>query len=114
MVNNQIYPSSLEYLNSISQTAINLKSLKIDNEYIMDDIKYLNDLLAKMKNSCMELQKYVVIAKAEKNFYKKARYIKENILGELKLLRLCVDIAEIKIDKKYWPMPTYEDLLFSL
>ena len=114
MVNNQIYPSSLEYLNSISQTAINLKSLKIDNEYIMDDIKYLNDLLAKMKNSCMELQKYVVIAKAEKNFYKKARYIKENILGELKLLRLCVDIAEIKIDKKYWPMPTYEDSLFSL
>lgn len=114
MVNNQIYPSSLEYLNSISQTAINLKSLKIDNEYIMDDIKYLNDLLAKMKNSCMELQKYVVIAKAEKNFYKKARYIKENILGELKLLRLCVDIVEIKIDKKYWPMPTYEDLLFSL
>lgn len=114
MVNNQIYPSSLEYLNSISQTAINLKSLKIDNEYIMDDIKYLNDLLAKMKNSCMELQNYVVIAKAEKNFYKKARYIKENILGELKLLRLCVDIAEIKIDKKYWPMPTYEDLLFSL
>ena len=114
MVNNQIYPSSLEYLNSISQTAINLKSLKIDNEYIMDDIKYLNDLLAKMKNSCMELQNYVVIAKAEKNFYKKARYIKENILGELKLLRLCVDIAEIKIDKKYWPIPTYEDLLFSL
>ena len=114
MINNQIYPSSLEYLKEISQTAINLKAINANNLYIIKDIKNINGLLADIKQSCTQLEEYVSLAKANKELYSKARFIKDKILSELKTLRSLVDIVETKVDKKYWPMPTYEDLLFSL
>ena len=44
---------------------------------------------------------------------KKAFFIKDTLLPLMAKLRTVVDETETLMPKEYWPMPTYEELLFS-
>ena len=44
----------------------------------------------------------------------KAKYYRDNILPAMDSLRASVDAAELITAKKYWPVPTYGDLLFGV
>jgi glutamine synthetase len=44
---------------------------------------------------------------------KQAFFIKDNILPLMNNLRKVVDNCETVMPRNYWPMPTYEELLFS-
>ena len=41
-------------------------------------------------------------------------YIRDEILPKMTELRLAVDEAETLTAEKYWPFPTYGDLLFGV
>ena len=43
-----------------------------------------------------------------------ANAIRDTILGKMSELRVACDEAETLTAKKYWPYPTYGDLLFSV
>lgn len=43
-----------------------------------------------------------------------ANAIRDTVLGKMGELRLACDEAETLTAKKYWPFPTYGDLLFSV
>ena len=47
------------------------------------------------------------------NSFEKGMKIKNEMLAKMKKLRKCVDSMEVITAKKYWPVPTYSDLLFS-
>ena len=47
------------------------------------------------------------------NSYEKGNKIKDEILNKMDKLRNYVDSMELITAKKYWPVPTYSDLLFS-
>ena len=44
---------------------------------------------------------------------KQAFFIKETMLPLMVKLRSAVDECETMMPKDFWPMPTYEELLFS-
>ena len=48
------------------------------------------------------------------NTYQEAIVWRDEVLVAMKDLRKVVDILETKVDVKYWPMPTYVDLLFGI
>ena len=39
---------------------------------------------------------------------------RDGVFAAMNALRETVDIIETKVDEKYWPMPTYMDLLFGI
>lgn len=115
MIKNQIYPASISYLNDISQTAINLSKNNIDNKFILDDIKELSNLLEYVKKAVSLLEIEIKKAQDNKTDYNKAAYIwKDNVVSLMNKIRIIIDTIESKISDKYWPIPTYTDLLFSL
>ena len=114
MVNNQIYPACIKYLGDIAYTAKNLSENNINNEFIIEDIKNLSNLTNKLKNKNIELEEKIKLVKSTNNIKEKANIIKNDILRIMLELRSIVDLIETKIDSKYWPMPTYTDLLFSM
>lgn len=115
MIKNQIYPASVSYLNEISQTAINLSKNNIDNKFILDDIKELSNLLEYVKKAISLLEVEIKKAQDSKTDYNKAAYIwKDNVVSLMNKIRIIIDTMESKVSDKYWPIPTYTDLLFSL
>ena len=114
MVNNQIYPAAVNYLNKIANTALHLKQIEVDDECVINHAKALSKLICDMKCTLTTLQGNIDIAKLFKDFDSKANYINEFIVLGMKDLRKIVDVIETKVDSKDWPIPTYVDLLFSL
>ena len=52
--------------------------------------------------------------KAEENVTKASHIIRDSVLPAMAELRIPCDEAETVTSKAYWPMPTYEDLLFGV
>ena len=40
--------------------------------------------------------------------------VRDTLIGQMTALRIPCDLAETLTAKDFWPMPTYEDLLFSV
>ena len=114
MINNQIYPAVLTYLNKISDTALSLKQNGVRCKYLVKDIEELSSLIDEMKSLVETLEKHISKAKDISSFREKAVYIKDDIIKLMNDLRNVVDQIETKVDLKDWPMPTYVDLLFSI
>lgn len=114
MVNNQIYPATLKYLNKISDTAFSLKQNNINNECVIEEVKDLSDSIKDMKLLCSTLENSIEVAKNKNNLKDKAKYINNTIKINMSNLRVLVDKIENKVDSNDWPIPTYVDMLFSL
>lgn len=114
MAENEIYPACLKYLNDISITSINLKENGFNNNFIKEDIAEIANLLTKTKQLINELKDAVKKAEnTNNNRFETACLWRDNVLSLMNQLRTFVDELETKVDSKYWPMPTYIDLLFS-
>lgn len=61
-----------------------------------------------------ELQEAVLEIQDIGDIAEESRRIRDTVLGKMGQLRVACDSAETMTAKKYWPFPTYEDLLFSV
>ena len=61
-----------------------------------------------------ELEAAVVALHTTEGIIAEANAIRDTILGKMSELRVACDEAETLTAKKYWPYPTYGDLLFSV
>ena len=115
MVNNQIYPATIQYLNKIAKTYISLKNIGAISEFLSTDIEELTRLLNHMKEVVTSLERAVSNNMSMiDNLTEKAQFIKNEIITLMNRLRIIVDEVERKVDFRDWPIPTYVDLLFSI
>ena len=115
MAKNEIFPACVEYLNKVSDTSISLKNNNINNNFILDEVNDLSNLISLMKENIKCLENAIANANGVKNnTYQEAIVWRDEVLVAMKDLRKVVDILETKVDVKYWPMPTYVDLLFGI
>ena len=114
MVKNQIYPASLRYLGDLSNVSVNVANNNIDNSYIVDSIKELSQLLKAMKEETNMLESLIEKVKFETNLNRKCEIIRDEVIKSMNNLRKIVDKVETITDLKYWPIPTYIDLLFGI
>jgi len=115
MAKNEIFPACVEYLNKVSDTSISLKNNNINNNFILDEVNELSNLISLMKENIKCLENAIANANGVKNnTYQEAIVWRDEVLVAMKDLRKVVDILETKVDVKYWPMPTYVDLLFGI
>ena len=112
---NQIFPACLEYLNKMAEVSLNISKNEIDNSFIKDEVVELSNLIKTMKDSINVLEDSIKKAiNTNDDVYHKALAWKDIVLVAMSNLRKIVDTLEMKVDTKYWPMPTYTDILFGV
>lgn len=115
MARNEIYPAALGYLKDITKTALKVKETGVDNEFIVEDVKELSGLLTKMKVEMNALEAEIdKVHACEGDVMDQAVLWRDGVFAAMNTLRVTVDTIETKVDAKYWPMPTYVDLLFGI
>ncbi len=77
-------------------------------------VKKLSILTDRIAVRTMELEDALVELHRAEGIISEAEMIRDNVLAKMSELRLACDEAETVTAKKYWPFPTYGDLLFSV
>ena len=115
MAKTQIFPACINYVNKVSQAAINIKAVGAVNSVLNNEVIELSALLDEMKTNIELLEKAIVQAKNIKdNVYEAAKVWRDEVIIAMNNLRKVADTFETKVDSKDWPMPTYIDLLYGV
>ena len=78
-------------------------------------IKKLSGLLDQAYEKVEALDTLLADGKAEShNVLTSATYYKDTIIPAMEALRAVVDQMEVHVSSKYWPYPTYGDLMFKV
>ena len=77
-------------------------------------IKNLSTLTDRIAGNIEELEIALQELHEAKDVGDEANAIRDNVLEKMNVLRIACDEAELLTAKKYWPFPTYSDLLFGV
>lgn len=112
----EIAPAVEEYINDMAKTASLKKALdnNITVSYESSIVKRLSEITEKIYKYTDELEKETGRICSIENVIDESAAIRDSLLGIMKNLRTACDEAETLTAKKYWPFPTYGELLFSV
>ncbi len=116
MARTQIAPAVESYVLELAKTAAAKKAVDAFYAcgYETGLIKRLSVLTEQIGVRSDELEKAVLKLGDVMDILSQANAIRDTVLGKMGELRLACDEAETLTAKKYWPFPTYGDLLFSV
>lgn len=116
IVKKEVIPSVVSYLNDISKTAYTKKSLneKLSCELEERLIETISNLSACLYSNMEKLEDSILEAKNQGSTLKTARYYRETVFISMQSLRSVIDELETLVGKKYWSLPTYGELLYSV
>ena len=112
MVNRDIVPSCLNFLNKLADTASKISGTSFAaGEKLMQKTGSLWTEIEEKKEKLEVLHEKT---KQEKDLLKKSKSYAQTILPAMEDLRSSADSLEVLLGKEYKPYPSYEDLLFSV
>lgn len=109
-----ILPSSIEYTKFICDTLISKKALGITDCVEEGLAKKLSSLTSLLDERISELESIVLIAKETDGVVETAQVFQSRVFPVMQGLRAVADELEKIVAAKYWPMPTYADLMFKI
>ncbi|MCF0142677.1 MAG: glutamine synthetase III [Parasporobacterium sp.] len=112
----EIAPAVEEYIKEVAKTAALKKSVSDDLccAYENNLLKKLSALTACISMAADELAESLVKIGQCGDTITTAETIRDVLLDKMSALRVPCDEAEVLTAKKYWPFPTYGDLLFGV
>jgi len=114
IVTKQLLPAVISYTHALADTANSVAKLGIEPVVQRKLLKDINNLLIKASDMLDELKEHTEDAASIANMKDRAFYFRNNVVGRMEALRGYVDSLELLVDKKYWPMPSYGDILFEV
>ena len=116
MARREIAPAVEAYTNEIAKTASLKKAVseEISCAYESNLLKKLSVLAERISTSADKLEEAVMQVEMKENVVEEADAIRDELLVKMNELRIACDEAEVITAKKYWPFPTYGDLLFGV
>ncbi len=114
MVRKEILPAVLSYIKELSEMALNKKQLSLPIELEESLIARLSSLAGCLSKKAEHLDICLIETKNHTTVEKCANYFEASVLTAMVELRAVADELEVITAKKYWPYPTYGDLLFSV
>lgn len=116
MVKKDIIPSVTAYIKELSDTA-NSKKIFIpdadcETERLL--VSKLSLLMSSLYNKTELLEKKLIEIKNFSSSVERADFSRSHMFLAMQELRAVVDELETNTAKKYWPFPTYGELLFSV
>ena len=115
MVKNGIIPACIGYQNEIAELLSLKKSCGAYDASLEDHLlgsvsKLSSCLLGKLT----ALENTLLESKADADILTHAVFYRDRVINAMSELRLIVDELETFVAKKYWPLPSYADMLFSV
>lgn len=116
MAKKTIIPAILTYIKDLSESIATKQAIAPKGECIVEAAitKKLNTLASNLYYRCEELADDIVKANGIKNLAENATYYCNSVLVKMVALRAVADEIEQNCAKKYWPLPSYGDLLYSV
>ena len=116
MVHRDILPAVEAYSAAVSGAAATKLALDTDTpcNYEKKLVKKLSALADQMDDKAEKLSLAIVKLKMVDGIEEEAATIRDEILPRMNELRVAADEAETVTAAKYWPFPTYGELLFGL
>ncbi|NLK87433.1 MAG: glutamine synthetase type III [Clostridiaceae bacterium] len=116
MARRDILPAILIYMKELGDTAFSKKSLTaaVDCDFEEKTIAKLSSLASTIFYSTETLKNSLCALKEITDMQKQAMEYKDKIIVEMQELRTAVDEAECITAQRYWPYPSYGELLFGV
>ncbi len=116
MANKKYIPSIIKYITSLGDSINSVKAAcpDIDCSVQVELLKESSDLLVAAKKALIHLEEVTIKAALEKEVSVQANYYKDVVIKAMEDLRAPIDELEMLVDKTYWPVPCYGDLLFEV
>ncbi len=112
----EIYPAVNDYLITLGKAIKTKRELAPDYDHgeelkLFKNVAQLNASLAETSSIIDEL---LHLAKGITGTEELAHFYRDKIFASMQELRTTADRLERMVGKSYWPMPSYDDLLFSV
>jgi glutamine synthetase len=116
MVKRDIIPAISGYTSYLCRTVKDKRAVcsDIDCSIEEDLIKKLSDYNSKLYSLSAQLENELESAAKIKDITQSARIYHDKILWIMEEIRICSDKAETVTSRKFWPYPTYADLLYKV
>ena len=110
MALHQILPAALAYTKFLCDCRLSKKTLGVARSAEKDLVNKLSAATDNLYATTLLLKEHLSRIPADN--VAAADYYRQVIISDMTALRREADILEQLTDKKYWPYPTYSDLLF--
>ena len=116
MAKKEILPAIEEYTAFIASAAGKKKALdaEVSCVYETGTVRKLSLLSGQIFEKCDELDKVLCKLSDSANVKEEGYMIRDELLPKMSELRVACDEAEVITAEKYWPFPTYGELLFGV
>ena len=113
MVKRQIIPAIIKYIGVLSKTALDFVNVMgYPESHICDTLRQLSTLLDSIGDAVASLEE--LIDTQPKEHVARSKYMCNMVLPAMDNIRKYCDKAEAIVDKKYWAIPTYNDLIHKV
>ena len=116
IIRKQVVPAVIKYTTVLADS-ITKVSTACPAADVSTQTALLTEVSAELKSTRENLQKLEAdIEEANKltDEKKRALYFRDSVLPAMKAVRTPVDRLEMLVDKEYWPMPSYGDMIFEV
>jgi len=116
MAKRDILPAVMRYLGDLSHAYNQMKATGVNHvlETQEELLEEISSRAASAYAKVKELEKAVAETAAIHDVTIQGTCYRDRVIPVMKSLREDIDKLEMLIDSKYWPMPTYGDLLFGI
>lgn len=116
MVNKMVVPALVEYQNELAELVLRKRKISSDivtgmEESLLNKLAMLSECLAKRLEN---LSAQTVAVREIKDHLELAKAYRERVYAAMNELRLIVDELEKLVGSKYWQIPTYAEILYSV
>lgn len=114
IVKREIIGATLEYQSALASLIAQKGQIGVEGILEKKLLVQISALSDKMGEQLETLEVAVKGAEDMNLPQAKGKYYREHIFESMSALRETVDELETLVDKEYWPLPTYSDMLFSV
>lgn len=114
MASKDFIPAMIRYSTSLARSAAASTDCGIDPVVQKELLSVLNGYLREAQEACKVLEEGTHIAESVTQGAEQARAFRNLVVPAMDNLRRPIDLAENIVDRAYWPVPSYADLLFEV
>ena len=116
MIRRDILPASSRYSGQLAQVIVQKSKVngELPSYYEKSLLNQISQLTSDLYDNSEKLAALLDDANKPQQFLAEAFYYRDEIIPLMKQLRSDADQLETLTDRSYWPLPVYEDLLFSI
>ncbi len=114
MATREILPACTEYATELAAQILTLESAKAKTDSLKTKLALITDLVEEASKAAVVLDTARKATKEIHDALKQAEISRDKVFAAMEVLRTPIDKLEKLLPADYWPMPTYEDLLFKI